>query len=297
MSSIAEFKIAYDGEVLRTNSMDVRDLAPALLAFGKLFDEANRVINDNKTSVRLQVKATNAGSFEISFLLDQSFANQVTGFLTGEVITSAINLKEILGFGIGSGMSLIALIRWLKGKKPTKVTDLKNGTFQIEFEKESFVVPLELMRLYQDVAVRRATEEILEPLKSEGIDTFKVIDNKQTIIETITKDEVNYYALPEIADEIISQTENITAYSIISLAFKEDNKWRLYDGNATISVTLSDNDFRYKVDNNLVSFAKGDILICNVKTTQYRTNSGLKTEYEVLHVKEHKPAARQLALF
>lgn len=298
MSSIAEFKIAYDGEALRSNSMDVRDLAPALLAFGKLFDEANRVINDNKTSVRLQVKATTAGSFNISFLLDQSFLTQITGFLTGEPVTAAANLITLLGFGSTiTAVTLLTLIRWLKGDKPSKITDLKNGMLQIEYGTESLTVPLELLRLYQDIAVRKATEEILEPLKSKGIDTFRIIDSREVVVETITKSEIIYYKLPEIEDEIISQAENITAYSIISLAFKEDRKWRLYDGNSAINVTLSDNDFLYKVDNNLVSFAKGDILICNVKTTQYRTNTGLKTEYEVLHVKEHKPAARQLSLF
>jgi hypothetical protein len=52
-----------------------------------------------------------------------------------------------------------------------------------------------------------------------------------------------------------------------------------------------------KVDSNQIAFAKGDILICDVKITQKRTSDGLKTEYVVEKVVEHRPAWRQLPLF
>lgn len=301
MTDSAEFKINYDGEALVSHSMDVKDLAPALLAFGQLFDEANSVLNQNKASVRLQVKAKTPGSFEIFFQLWQSYGSQITGFLTGDNVTSALNLIQIIAVGYAAGKygktSLFWLVRKLQGKKPEKITDLKNGFIQLDYGKENIVIPVELLRLYQDVLVRKATQEILEPLKKEGIDKFEIKNEKDEIIETITKNDVSYYALPQLEDEIILQTERKSAYSIISLAFKEDNKWRLYDGNSTISVTISDSDFLDKVDRNLISFSKGDILICDVKTTQYRTDTGLKTEYEVLKVKEHKKGARQLLLF
>jgi hypothetical protein len=297
MSDLAEFKIEYDGEALRSHIMDVRDLAPALLAFGKLFDESNRVLNGNKTTVKLQVKATSPASFDIVFQLDQSFIEQVTGLLTGDMVTSALNLLTIMGFATGaSTYSFLWLIRKLQGKRPTSIKDRKDGTVEIKYDSETFIVPIELLRLYQDIAVRKAAQEILEPLKNEGIDTFKVINNNVTV-NVINKIDVVYYQLPEVHDEVILESDKKAAYSIVSLAFKEDNKWRLYDGNSTISVTMTDDDFLYQVDNNLVSFAKGDILICEVKTIQYRTEAGLRTEHEVLKVVEHKQAARQLKLF
>ena len=60
--------------------MDVRDLAPALLSLGKLFDAANLVLNADKAMVNLQVKAHSAGSFEVALELFQSFGSQVPHF-------------------------------------------------------------------------------------------------------------------------------------------------------------------------------------------------------------------------
>jgi hypothetical protein len=78
------------------------------------------------------------------------------------------------------------------------------------------------------------------------------------------------------------------------LAFKEENKWRLHDGNSGISARIEDETFLCLVDSNALSFAKGDILICNVRVTQTQTREGLKTEYTVARVADHKPAPRQL---
>jgi hypothetical protein len=79
--SRASFTIAYDGPALRDGAMDVRDLAPALLAVGQLFDAANTVLNRDQATVKISVTATGQGSFEISFEVLQSVASQVTSFL------------------------------------------------------------------------------------------------------------------------------------------------------------------------------------------------------------------------
>jgi len=48
--SRASFSIAYDGPPLREGVMGVRDLAPALLAVGQLFDAANTVLNRDEAA-------------------------------------------------------------------------------------------------------------------------------------------------------------------------------------------------------------------------------------------------------
>ena len=59
---------------------------------------------------------------------------------------------------------------------------------------------------------------------------------------------------------------------------------------------MSDKGFLEKVNRGLIDFAKGDMLKVKLKTTQMQTRDGLKTEYEVVEVLEHKKATRQLSL-
>lgn len=293
MSNVVSFRVSYDGAALSAHMMDVRDLAPALLSIGQLFDEANRVLNGKDVSLKLHVKAHQAGSFEILFEAAQSLSSQLSGWLIDDCVTSALNLKELL---IGGGVSLFWLLKKLKGKNPQKITVLKNDYALIESEDKSFEVPLSLLRLYQDMAVRSATEQVLKPLENNGIDTFTVKDNDHAP-QSVDKLTYGYFKCPAIQDEKILEVEHEAAYSIISLAFKEDTKWRLYDGNSTITVSIGDENFLRKVNENLIAFAKGDILMCTVKVSQWKTTAGLRTEYEVLEVKDHQHAARQIPLF
>lgn len=296
MNKNIEIKVAFQGALLENNLMDVRDLAPALLALGQLFDEANRVLNGNKTQIKLQVKAHETGSFQILFNLSQSFASQISQFLTSDFVIAALNLKELIIGSSTAGVSLFWLIKKLKGSKPDKLIDLGEGLIRIQFENNTFDVPVNLLRLYQDLAIRKATEEVLRPLQREGIESF-IIKEDDKVIQEVTKTQLPFFNVPILEDEKIISNESEAAYSIVSLTFKEDNKWRLFDGNSTINVNIQDEEFRKKVDQNLIYFSKGDILKCRVKTTQWRTTAGLRTEYEVLEVKEHLSGMRQLSLF
>ena len=85
--SQAQFTIAYDGPALRDGVMDVRDLAPALLAVGKLFDAANLTINGNAATVSVRVRATVPGSFEILIDLAQTITQHLTDLFVGDRAT------------------------------------------------------------------------------------------------------------------------------------------------------------------------------------------------------------------
>ncbi|HUZ71430.1 MAG TPA: hypothetical protein VMU87_00470 [Stellaceae bacterium] len=226
----------------------------------------------------------------------QTLSAQITALFSGEGVTAAANLKELVIGGTPIVPGLIWLIKKLRGKKPTKIERLSDSHVRVTIDGESFEVPMALMRLYQDLAVRSAAQKMVaEPLKRDGIDTFEARENRKAVV-TVHRAEIEYFAKPDLPEETLVEATRRAAFSIISLAFKEENKWRLYDGNTQISARIDDEAFQQRVDSNQIAFAKGDILICDVKITQKRTSEGLTTEYAVEKVVEHRPALRQLPL-
>lgn len=294
------FTIAYDGPALRGGAMDVRDLAPALMALGQLLDAANANLNGDAAQIKLEVRATERGSFQITFNLIQNWSTQVLQFFASPEVSGATNLLSwvlgISGDTLAARQSLIWLIKFARGRSATAVEKVAPNTMRLTFSSETIEVPVEMVRLFQDVAVRDAVQKLIEePLKKEGIDVFQVREDGE-VVESVSKQESVYFAKPALPDETLVDEVRRSAFSIVSLTFKEDNKWRLYDGNTQISATISDEDFLDRVERNQVSFSKGDILICDVRVTQKRTLEGLRTDYMVERVVEHRPAARQLPL-
>ena len=296
--SRATLTITYDGEALRDGVMDVRDLAPALLAVGQLFDAANIALNGTEAEIKVQVRATGAACFSIDLQVVQSLVHKVTHIFAGEEATSAANLMTII-FGLGTlAGGVFGLIRALGGKNPKKIEKLDAGMARVTTESgNSLNVPLAEIRLYSDIAMRVAIERVVaEPLAKPGIDRFEVRDETGDVT-SVAKDEGVHFARPDVPDETITEDVRRAAYSIISLAFKEDNKWRLSDGASQISARIADEAFLDRVESNQIAFAKGDILICEVRVTATQTPAGLKTDYVVERVVEHRPAMRQLRLF
>ena len=94
----------------------------------------------------------------------------------------------------------------------------------------------------------------------------------------------------------VIQSSRTAAFSIIAIAFKEDNKWRLSDGTGTISAKIADIEFLRRINANQVSFSKGDTLICDISTTQIIGPEKIATTHIVERVVEHRPAPKQLDL-
>jgi hypothetical protein len=295
MPHTASFRIAYDGTALRDHSMDVRDLAPALLSLGQLLDRTNLILNGDKAAVRLDVRAMDKGSFEVLLDITQSLYAQAAQFLTGEFVESALNMKDLI---FGGTCGLFALYRFLKGRKPERIENLGGGNVRLTIEGESHVFPIKLLRLYEDMAARKAIEDVVHPLERDGIDLFLVREGTETLIGVSKEERIWFASHPEeIEDVLLSDREYEGVFSIIAPVFKDDNKWRLSDGNSILNVSIADKDFLERVDARRESFYKGDLLRCRIRTRQWQTEGGLKTEHEVLNVVDHIQSGAQLKLF
>lgn len=303
--STANTTLAYLGPDVDDGSMDIADLAPALLAASRLITSANRVLNGDRAEVRIRVAAHKAGSFEIDLQVVSSIWEQTKALLGHEDIQAAKELLEWVGLaalGAGGvaagGVGLLKLLRWLGGRPIRRLArrgELVVIIVQTEGGEETIEVSEPVARLATDDAVRRAVTDLTAPLSKEGITALEVRQGRE-VVERVTQAEARAFGEPPTADRPLVADIREQSFEIVSLAFKEENKWRLSDGNSTISVLIEDRDFLEQVNRSAISFSKHDVLRCRVRFEQVQTASGLRTLYTVEKVLQHVPAARTLSL-
>lgn len=301
MDDMTEFRVTYDGAALANHEMDPRELAPALLAMAELLECASRVLYGEKARLRVNVKGSfQTGSFNIDFVAAVHWVKTVRDIFAGDSAAAIANASAILGLlGFASRKGLAHVLLWLNGRQITRVeleSDADHAPGARIFVGDDCIhVERDTVDLLRDAAVRKAFDQVLAPLDRDGIDTF-VVGTGSTFNLAVYKESRSAFASPPFEEELITDHTLSIAYSIVSLAFKGDNKWRLSDGSSTISATISDEVFRENVNSSLATFSKGDLLICTVRIRQWQTLSGARTEYDVIKVDEHRHGPRQIGI-
>lgn len=337
--SQSTIQLAYDGDALRTGSMDVRDLAPALLAVGVLCERSNDVLNQGRGKVSVKVRSDfKTGSFELSIDITQHLI-EAARFLFShkDQITTAKDLLTIIGLTGTGTVSLFQLIKWLRGRKAIKTTVLESGQVRIYIDNSVHIdnathidnsiridtsgslqspvsveqntrdknsaevahidVTTEVVSLYNDQEVRRAALGVVKPLEQPGIDTFEVKEGTK-VVEIIKKEDLPAFVSmsPTITHEPLSQGERRAAIVVVKPSFENDLKWMFSDGEARFSAAMLDKLFLDRLANRYVYFTKGDVLVVRLRSTTYRTATGIRTEHEILEVLDiiHLPTQQTL---
>jgi hypothetical protein len=248
----AIFHLLYDGSALASHEMDVKDLAPALLALGELLEEANSIVNNNRVTLAVNIKATEPGSIDVVLSAVQNFTSQVVGLFNGDSTNAVLNIVDILKLlGIGAGgKGLISLIKWIKNRPIKNITKIDAGNFKVELENGEFrMVNKTEIDLFSVLSIRKNMETIVyTPLKRDGVD--KVIFSVDGDKEEINKSESEYFEAPIVSEEPIDEIEIEQSLQIVNISFQTGGKWRFSDGNATFYADILDNEFVEKVQKN-----------------------------------------------
>lgn len=298
MSVKFHFSIKYDGPALASHQMDVRELAPALIALSELLEHANKAAYPNTNEVRVNVQGNfKGGSFGVDLIAVQTVAQQIVSLLSGNEATAASNLLGILGgLGLIGGGGVIGLIKWLRGRKPSAI---RTAGDKVVFElmdaeqKETFEVDLIAGKLYQTRVVRQTLARVVKPLEREGVDIF-ACGKDGTTQSVVTSDERVWFDMAASEADVVSNTvRQHVLLQIESAVFKDDNKWRFHDGSNAFFAEIADRAFVDRINAGDERFGKGDVLIADLRIIQSVTDSGLKQEYLIEKVHAHRDPLQQ----
>lgn len=300
--SQTSFQVVYDGPALAGSSIDVRDLAPALLAFGDVLEQANYTLNEGRATVALKVNASfKSGSFGIDFSVVQGLLSQVASLFKEPSVVAAKELTEHVGFVFNSGAAgtagVIALVRWLRNRPIRRVVLLDNGKVRIELDDGHMETERRTIALLRNFKLRQALEAaIAKPLERDGFESVAITTDPKAGFVTITRAESSYFIAPPAETEALSDQTSEANLQIVGVSFKGDNKWRFYDGTNQFYAAIIDDHFIHRVQSGEENFAAGDILVVKLRKRQWLEGDVMKAEHEVLSVVGHRRGMAQIPL-
>ena len=291
----AAFDLHYDGPALVNNRMEVRDIAPAMIAAADAIRAASRTLYPDQAEPRIDVEATAPGSFIVQLLILEAEApgTAVSIFASAPAVAGATFITLV-----GSVIGAVKLVRRLSHTQIREVTaapEVNPPAVRITFADGTVLeISESAYRLAQDSEVRRQMRNMVEPLSRPGVES---LDLKSGANEArVERDDLPSFDLSTSGEELLSDTTRPAALTLASVAFAEGNKWRLSDGETTFYATVEDNGFLGRVARNEESFARSDILRTQLRTRQWRTDRGLRTEHIVVSVDEHIKGPREVPL-
>ena len=295
------FQVAYGGPG-DPHTMDVQDLAPALVAFGRLVREANAQINGKRATVRLLVTSDfEHKCFNISFEVLQSILDHVVGFLKSDEVKTAREILGDLGFlGSASGLGLIGYLKLKKGKPAAEIRDSDSqGVVIVQMGDGNVAnVSRNALKLAESPKIRAALEATLAPLGTESVS--RIAFKEENGIEIAAYDAAD-------AAEIISgfdvglmddfsveesDPDTITAWlRVYSPVFDEKaEKWRFFYGDHPIYADISETSIGRDAILRGASFIN-DLYKVKMEVTQHLTKGGnQRLEYKIIEVLDFRLA-------
>lgn len=302
----ARFEIAFEGDPFEDGEIDVRDLAPTLLAFGNVVQTANKTLNGDRADARLKVAATDQGSFVAALTMDVGWLTDMLDAVSAhpQRVVAADQLMDLLikaGSIVGSGaIGLFAAIKALKGKRPEKVEARGDGTTEITVNQTTFVVDDRTVALLQDLPTREAVEDLgAKAARVDGLDNLRIgTDSEEVEAVRLARTDLPSLKVPPEPDEPDTEITHRDAWlKIVSVHFRDGYKWRFSDGGERpFTAEMEDAEFQNKVQEGLVALNANDAIRCRLREEQSLSASSLLKIVYVEEVLEHRPGARQMNL-
>lgn len=301
------FEIAFEGEPFEGGAIDVRDLAPTLLAFGSVIQAANKALNGDRAEASLKVAAADHGSFIAQLIVDVSWFADMLDVVAAnpDRAVAADQLMSILlkaGTGLaGATVGLLQVIKFLRGRKPDALEPGAHfGHTAITLNRTTLIVDAPTLALLKDIPTREAIENFgRKAAHVKGLENLSIGDpeNKSETVEIERKDLPSLDVPEDDAPPEPEVSHRETWLKIISNHFREGYKWRFSDGSdRTFTAVMEDTNFQNRAQEGHQAFTANDAIKCRLREEQTLFSNSLSKEVFVEEVLDFRAGPRQLHL-
>jgi len=286
--------------------INVFELSPILLSFGKLINEAHNILYPDDKEVAVNIKPFQKGSFEINILMfPKDHVQQLINFVNSDRGKNITAVLTYLGFiSQFSGVTLIQVISYLKGKLK-RVEPLDSGEYRYySDDTSSIVVTKEVNALYQNCHIQQTIyngfAKPLELNNVESIESFikndeektKVVYNKEIV------PSIKAYSAAEMP--INEQEESVENVRTIWVQPKrvsvegEKNSWSFRTGPDNImTANICDDSFLEKIKDGSIRLSHTDRLLVEVTEKQNIRGINVTISNDITKVKKYVKGPEQ----
>lgn len=280
-----EFSLKYEGPAVDAGRMNAREIGPVLFAASSLLETSSTLLYGKDGKVRLDVLSDfQHGSFLIDFSVVAQAAENIS-------LLGREELKLILEtVGLVGGGGLIGLLLKLRGRKPEKV-QAEDGRSVLIFNDNRIILNAHESRLYFDSEVRESLNGVVAPMRKPGIDSLWFGPGREPN-NKITSDEADFFKPSPPPERTVGEDVITAIIEIVSIAFKEGNKWRFQWSGTPFFASILDEKFLKSVVSRDATFGAGDALRVCARVTTVHDSTGFNQQWEILEVLEHIPGGR-----
>lgn len=299
------FEVAFDGPALQDHSIDVQDLAPALLGLGELLRQVNAEFNGDASKVKLLVNSDfEHKCFNVNLELVQSLYEAVKSFLDSTDIKTAKDLLEwlqIIGGGtLVSGFGLLGYWQLKNGRAVESVSEIKDsdsrGSVLVRFRGDgnSVTVNRNVYHLGENPKVAAAALKAF-PIQEGRIEKIEVRaeDGGTTLTpESFAPIRASCETVRAAEDVPLDEPQPIVAHlRVYSPVYDpKAEKWRFTFGGHVIYADITATTIATD------AIARGGAMInelykVRMTVTEYQTPTGqFRHEYKIIEVLDFSPA-------
>jgi hypothetical protein len=253
-----------------------------MIAFSDFVLISAKAAYGSTVEARAAVSGFGRGSFITNLVFDV-VGTSSTIFANVDPHTLWSMVKESLG-----------LWKMLKGSPPSRVEyEGQTALVTNNYGEVKQVSIGALTVVFSDKGSDSAEQFIHKALEREGMDAIEIAADDEPL-DRISQAEAKYF-VPVAPSKTITDVVVRMGLVLESPVFKEDNKWRFYDGQQSFHALVEDREFLARVDAG-EPFRKGDIIIADVRINQQQSGMKLVADRAISKVIEHKAGPKQLSL-